>query len=221
LNQKLDSAVTQPNVDDEEIMAKSKLLTDEQNVTRCWWCGSAADYVTYHDDEWGVPETSDNRLFEKICLEGFQAGLSWITVLRKREAFRKAFSGFEIANVARFTETKVNRLVENAKIIRHRGKIESTINNALRAIEMIEEHGSLADFFWKYEPRRRNPPKVCTGKSDISTQMSKDLKKLGWSFVGPTTCYSFMQAMGMVNDHQIGCEFRDVVEQARTEMDDW
>ncbi|MFT7642288.1 MAG: DNA-3-methyladenine glycosylase I [Pirellulaceae bacterium] len=200
-------------------MTKSKLLTGEDRVTRCWWCGTSTDYVAYHDDEWGIPLTDNNRLFEKICLEGFQAGLSWLTILRKRVAFRKAFANFEIAKVARFTERKVERLLENALIVRHRGKIESTINNAQRAMDLIDEHGSLANFFWRYEPMRRNPPKTCVGKSAVSTQMSKDLKKLSWTFVGPTTCYSFMQAMGMVNDHQIGCEFREVAEQARCEMD--
>ncbi len=193
--------------------SKSSLLTDETGVRRCWWCGQDPEYVRYHDEEWGRPVRDDTRLFEKICLEGFQAGLSWLTILRKRDSFREAFANFEIERVAKFTQRDVDKLVLNAGIVRHRGKIESTINNAKQAIELANEKGSLAEYFWEFEPRKS--PKL-RSKSDIvattaeSTQMSKDLKRRGWSFVGPTTCYAFMQSMGMVNDHILGCAFAKI-----------
>ncbi len=194
-------------------MSGPRLITDENDVTRCWWCGDADDYVAYHDVEWALPMADDVRLFEKICLEGFQAGLSWITILRKRENFRRAFSQFDIEKVARFNTRSVERLLGDAGIVRHRGKIESTINNARRAIELTEEYGSLAAFFWEYEP-----PRVYDGvpaKTDESTALSKELKRRGWSFVGPTTAYAFMQAMGLVNDHLPGCFARASIEKAR------
>lgn len=199
------------------------LVTGGDGVTRCFWAGPQEDYVTYHDDEWGNPVSSDTRLFEKICLEGFQSGLSWYTILSKRENFREAFHGFEIAKVAAMTEADIEEQVQNAGIIRHRGKIKSTVNNANRALELIEEKGSLAAYFWAWEPAEKDRPKVITkanipGFTDVSTAISKDLKKRGWSFVGPTTVYAFMQAMGMVNDHIHGCKFRDRVEKLRAEF---
>ena len=201
------------------------LRADQQGVQRCWWCGDDALYVKYHDREWGFPVTDDQRLFEKICLEGFQSGLSWLTILRKRENFRAAFAEFDIKKVARFTARDVNRLLKDAGIIRHRGKIESTINNARRAIELVDEFGSLASYVWQFEPNLNNRPKRLDKKSlcaisitDESKAMSKDLRKRGWSFVGPTTMYAFIQAMGMVNDHVTGCVVRERVEKARLRL---
>ena len=194
-------------------------------MKRCSWPGTDELYVDYHDREWGRPVVDDQRLFEKICLEGFQSGLSWITILRKRENFRKAFKGFDPSVVARFGARDVQRLVKDAGIIRHRGKIESTINNATRALELIDEHGSLAAYFWSWEPEASSRPKRITrealGQMSIteqSTALSKDLKKRGWTFVGPTTCYAFMQAMGLVNDHVDDCDVRTDVERARKKL---
>ena len=191
-------------------------------MKRCWWPGEDELYVAYHDREWGRPVVDDHRLFEKICLEGFQSGLSWITILRKRENFRKAFKGFDPAVVAKFGARDVQRLLKDAGIIRHRGKIESTINNAKRALELIEEQGSLAAYFWSWEPRPATRPKTITRDAirqmsitEQSTALSKDLKKRGWTFVGPTTCYAFMQAMGLVNDHVDDCFARLEIEKAR------
>jgi DNA-3-methyladenine glycosylase I len=184
-------------------------------MNRCWWCGDAPDYVAYHDNEWGFPVTDDQRLFEKICLEGFQSGLSWLTILRKRDGFRQAFEDFDFARVARFGPAHVERLLANAAIVRHRGKIESTINNARRALDLANEKGSLAAYFWSFEPREDERPPEFTKEAlcqmpttRSSTRLSKDLKKRGWSFVGPTTCYAFMQAMGLVNDHLHDCGVR-------------
>ena len=179
-------------------------------MKRCWWPGEDELYVRYHDEEWGRPIADDRRLFEKICLEGFQSGLSWITILRKRENFRKAFKDFDPPVVARFGARDVQRLVKDAGIVRHRGKIESTINNAKRALELIEEQGSLAAYFWSWEPDASTRPKRISRGDILSTTersiaMSKDLKKRGWTFVGPTTCYAFMQATGLVNDHVTTC----------------
>jgi DNA-3-methyladenine glycosylase I len=183
-------------------------------VSRCWWCGTDPLYVQYHDEEWGKPVTDDRRLFEKVCLEGFQAGLSWLTILRKRENFRDAFAGFDIDRVARFTARDVTRLLGDEGIVRHRGKIESTINNAQRAIELREECGSLSDYFWRWKPDAAARPRRITRETlkemattPESTALSKDLRKRGWTFVGPTTIYAFMQAMGLVNDHVEGCDF--------------
>lgn len=189
---------------------------------RCAWHGNLDDYLAYHDNEWGRPVDNDIRLFEKICLEGFQSGLSWLTILRKRENFRTAFAGFDFEKVARFTKDDIERLVEDAGIIRHRGKIESTINNARRALELRDEFGSLAAYFWAHEPDASERPTTldwdtlrAMPKTPASTAISKDLKKRGWSFVGPTTVYAFMQAMGLVNDHLEGCYCRPEVEAAR------
>jgi DNA-3-methyladenine glycosylase I len=173
------------------------------------------EYQTYHDAEWGFPQGDDVRLFEKVCLEGFQSGLSWLTILRKRESFRSAFAGFDPPTVAEFGESDIERLLADARIVRHRGKIEATINNAGRALEMTNEFGSLAAYFWSYEPERAAPPTDIPAMTDISTTMAKDLKSRGWRFVGPTTAYAFMQAMGLVNDHLEGCEARGSVETAR------
>ena len=191
-------------------------------MKRCWWPGEDALYVRYHDEEWGRPVTDDRRLFEKICLEGFQSGLSWLTILRKRDNFRKAFADFDPARVATFGARDVQRLLKDAGIVRHRGKIESTINNAKRALELIEEKGSLAAYFWEWEPDEKSRPKKLSREalmkmatSEQSVALSKDLKKRGWTFVGPTTCYAFMQAMGLVNDHVDECDVRSDIERAR------
>ena len=194
------------------------IFADQKNVNRCWWCKGVDIYGKYHDKEWGVPIKNDQKLFEKICLEGFQAGLSWITILKKRENFRKAFDGFEIAKVARFTERRVERLLKNEGIIRHRGKIEATINNAQKALELQEASGSLAKFFWSFEPKRDRKFDAKRAITAESTDMSKRLRKLGWKFVGPTTCYSFMQAMGFVNDHHPSCFRFDDVEKLRSKF---
>ncbi|MCB9940467.1 MAG: DNA-3-methyladenine glycosylase I [Planctomycetaceae bacterium] len=195
-----------------------RVLTVADGRARCWWCGDDPLYVDYHDHEWGFPVDDDVRLFEKICLEGFQAGLSWITVLRKREDFRKSFSGFDFSKVARFKPAKVEQLVSNAKIIRHRGKIESTINNAQQALKLADEFGSLASYFWQYQPEAQSPFDGCRSSTPESKALSKDLKRRGWSFVGPTTCYAFMQAMGMVNDHLPGCHVFDDATRARRQF---
>lgn len=202
---------------------KNGLLTDHQNTSRCFWGGGEhEDYREYHDSEWGFPVDDDHRLFEKICLEGFQSGLSWLTILRKRENFRRAFRDFDFHKVSRFTNRRVEILLQDAGIVRHRGKIESTINNAKRAVELEGEFGSLGAYFWQFEPAAGKRPKTLTWKrlktmsqSEESKALSKDLKKRGWSFVGPTTAYAFMQAMGIVNDHIEGCAFRTRVETAR------
>lgn len=192
---------------------------------RCFWVDGSDIYRTYHDHEWGYPVTDDVRLFEKICLEGFQAGLSWITILKKRENFRAAFAGFDFHKVARFDESDVEKLLQDAGIIRHRGKIEAAINNAHRAIEMEREFGSLRAYFWQYENDVSARPKVqdeaymrTLTTSAEAIVMSKDLKKRGWKFVGPTTMYAFMQAMGLVNDHQSECHVRERVREARAAL---
>ena len=190
----------------------------EDGVPRCVWCQASPAYRHYHDHEWGFPVTDDRRLFEKLCLEGFQAGLSWLTILNKRAAFRRAFADFDAARVARFDGRDVARLLADAGIVRHRGKIESTVNNAGRVLELREEFGSLAAYAWRFEPTARSRPRRMTlaalkkmSTSPESVAMSKDLKRRGWSFVGPTTVYAFMQAMGLVNDHLEGCHVRELV----------
>ncbi|MGD1979644.1 MAG: DNA-3-methyladenine glycosylase I [Akkermansiaceae bacterium] len=186
------------------------LVTGPDGIKRCWWCGDDEEYIRYHDKEWGRPVTDNVRLFEKICLEGFQAGLSWLTILRKRENFRAAFAGFDFQKVARFTESDVKRLLADAGIVRHQGKIRSTINNANRALELLEEFPDLYSYFRQFQPPPRKAPLTWEEAQTLTTSpeshaLSKDLKKRGWSFVGPTTCYAFMQAMGLVNDHLEGC----------------
>lgn len=199
------------------------LQRDAKGVVRCWWCGDDPLYVRYHDVEWATPVTDDVRLFEKLSLEGFQAGLSWITILRKREAFREAFAGFEPARVARFGARDVTRLLGNAGIVRHRGKIEAVIGNAQRYVSLCEEFGSLAAFIWSFEPPASERV-ARTGRREIpsvvpsSTAMSKALKQRGWRFVGPTTMYALFQAMGLVNDHLVGCHRREPVERLRAAM---
>ena len=189
---------------------------------RCWWCGADPEYIAYHDEEWGRPVTDDVRLFEKICLEGFQSGLSWRTILNKRENFRRAFAGFDFQRVARYTARDVERLLGDAGIVRHRGKIEATVSNARQACDLVEAEGSLAAFVWRYEPDSASRPKRLTRQavealttSPESVALSKELKKRGWRFVGPTTAYAFMQAMGLVNDHLEECFCRREVEAER------
>jgi len=186
--------------------------------TRCAWSDGNELYDAYHDEEWGRPTTSDAMLYEKIVLEGFQAGLAWITILRKRDRFREVFAGFDPAAVAAFAEADVLRLLDDAGIIRHRGKIEAAINNAGRALEMIEEFGSLGAYIWPIASQGPPPASFADlpAKTDASTALSKDLKRRGWKFVGPTTMYAFMQAMGLVNDHLEGCWVRDACETERT-----
>jgi DNA-3-methyladenine glycosylase I len=190
------------------------LVIGEDGLPRCWW-GSGPEYAPYHDEEWGRASTDDTRLFEKICLEGFQAGLSWLTILRKRENFRAAFAGFDPVVVAGFGEDDVARLLDDAGIIRHQGKIRSTINNAGRAIELAEEKGSLAAYFWSWAEPEEPPPDEIPAVTPASIGLSKDLKRRGWSFVGPTTVYAFMQAMGLVNDHLAGCHVREECAESR------
>ncbi len=192
------------------------LITGQDSLCRCAWVGADAQYRAYHDHEWGRPVTDDIRLFEKICLEGFQSGLSWLTILRKRENFRTAFAGFDFEKVAQFDDADVLRLLADAGIVRHRGKIASTINNAARAREARDEFGSLSAYFWQFIPPADERPATLDwdtlktlGKSPTSIRLSKDLKKRGWTFVGPTTAYAVMQAMGLVNDHLEGCHIRD------------
>jgi DNA-3-methyladenine glycosylase I len=198
------------------------LARGDDGVTRCFWSDSAPEYRAYHDTEWGYPVADDRRLFEKLCLEGFQSGLSWLTILRKREGFRKAFAGFDFEQVARFGARDVKRLLADASIVRHRGKIEATINNAKRAVELVDGEGSLAAYVWRFEPDAASRPKRLTwaallelAQTPESQALAKDLKRRGWRFVGPTTVYAFMQAMGLVNDHVHGCETRKQVDEAR------
>ena len=206
----------------DDTTAPTGLFVDDQQVTRCVWCRATPHYQHYHDHEWGYPVASDTRLFEKICLEGFQAGLSWLTILNKREGFRAAFAGFDMDKVATFDDADVKRLVLDAGIVRHRGKIVSTINNAQKAMALRQEFGSLAAYFWRFEPEATTRPSQITRQtlSGVTTSaesiaLSKDLRKRGWSFVGPTTMYAFMQAMGLVNDHLEGCDARERALQAR------
>lgn len=198
------------------------LIEGPDGQLRCWWHGNLPEYLAYHDDEWGRPVAEEARLFEKICLEGFQSGLSWLTILRKRQNFREAFDGFDLRRVAEYGEADIERLLGDAGIVRHRGKIVSTINNAQRAAEMVEEAGSLASWFWSFEPAPEQRPHridhatlVANPTTAVSIRLSKELKKRGWTFVGPTTVYAFMQAMGLVNDHLEGCVCRAEVELER------
>jgi DNA-3-methyladenine glycosylase I len=175
-------------------------MAESSSFSRCAWAGDDPLYIRYHDSEWGYPVDDDRRLFEKIALEGFQSGLSWITILRKRENFRRVFENFDILKVSRFGKRDVTRLLKDSGIVRHRGKIEATINNARRALDLQDEFGSLAAYVWRW---------------DAAKPLSKDLKTRGWRFIGPTTTYSFMQAMGLVNDHAAECFVRKDVETAR------
>ncbi len=203
-------------------MAPKGIVVGPDRIARCAWAGAHSDYRDYHDLEWGRPVRDDARLFEKICLEGFQSGLSWLTILRKRESFRRAFAGFDVDRVARFGAKDVRRLLGDAGIVRHRGKIEAAVENARRACELRDEVGSLAAFFWRFEPAPESRPARMTlaalrrlTESDESRALAKELKRRGFRFVGPTTCYAFMQAMGLVNDHLEGCAIRGETERAR------
>lgn len=196
--------------------APANTILGPDGKRRCKWCGAAPEFLEYHDTEWGFPVNDDHRLFEKLCLEGFQSGLSWRTILNKREHFRSAFADFDFDRVARFTERDVVKLLGDAGIVRHRGKIEAVINNAKRARELVKLEGSLAAFVWRYEPDLRSraaPQTVSTTAEAIA--LSKDLKRLGWKFVGPTTVYAFMQAMGLVDDHVVDCVIQKRVARAR------
>lgn len=202
------------------------LITGEDGKARCWWCGEDAQYTQYHDTEWGYPVTDDTRLFEKICLEGFQSGLSWLTILRKRENFRAAFEHFDIETVARYRPADVERLMNNAGIVRHRGKIAATINNAQRAADLIDTMGSLAAYVWRFEPAPDQRPAAVSfesvsklAKTPASAALARDLKARGWKFFGPTTAYAFMQAMGLVNDHLEGCHVRGSALAMRGQME--
>lgn len=191
-------------------------LVGSDGRRRCQWCAATAQYTAYHDTEWGFPVADDRRLFEKLCLEGFQAGLSWRTILEKRERFRLVFHDFDFERMARFSTRDVDRLLDDRGIVRHRGKIEAVINNARRAKALIRQEGSLAAFVWRYEPKQsgaRRPRIVTTSAESIA--LSRDLKKRGWRFVGPTTMYAFMQSMGLVNDHAEHCVIRAKVDGAR------
>ena len=193
----------------------SNTIDGPDGKPRCGWCRAAPEFFAYHDAEWGFPVADDQRLFEKLCLESFQSGLSWRTILAKRENFRAAFRGFDFDKVARFGPRDVERLLKNEGIVRHRGKIEAVINNARRARELVKSEGSIAAFVWSYEPDPPPPPQTVS-TSPESVALSKELKKRGWKFVGPTTVYAFMQAMGLVNDHAEGCVVRARVQRART-----
>ena len=208
-----------------DVLLAEGVARGPDGVARCFWGDGDDLYRAYHDSEWGRPVTDDRRLFEKICLEGFQSGLSWLTILRKRPNFRAGFAEFDIDRVAEFGDAEVARLLADAGIVRHRGKIESTINNARRAQALRSEFGSLSAYFWAHEPKPEARPARLTrevlmglAKTEASIALSKDLKKRGWSFVGPTTVYAFMQAMGLVNDHLEGCHARGPVEAARTAL---
>jgi DNA-3-methyladenine glycosylase I len=194
----------------------STTISGPDGKPRCRWCGAAPEFLGYHDTEWGFPVGDDRRLFEKLSLESFQSGLSWRTILAKRENFRVAFHGFDFERIARFTEGDVARLLADTGIVRHRGKIEAVINNAQRARELVERDSALAAFIWRYEPdpvQLAEPQTASTSAESVA--LSKDLKKLGWKFVGPTTVYAFMQAMGLINDHVEDCVIRAEVERAR------
>ncbi|WP_299956755.1 DNA-3-methyladenine glycosylase I [uncultured Roseobacter sp.] len=184
--------------------------------TRCKWAGSAPEFLDYHDQEWGIPVSNDIRLFEKLCLEGFQSGLSWRTILNKRDGFRAAFDGFDFYKIARYGPQDMDRLLSDKTIVRHRGKIAAVINNAARALEMVEEEGSLAAFFWSFEPEptKLGPPQT-QSTSETSVVLARKLKRRGWQFLGPTTTFAFMQAMGLINDHSEGCIMRAAVDDAR------
>jgi DNA-3-methyladenine glycosylase I len=196
----------------------SDVVRGDDGVRRCRWGASTLDYAVYHDTEWGRPVVDDTRLYEKLCLEGFQSGLSWLTILRKRDNFRRAFKGFDAGRVARFGERDVARLLDDASIVRHRGKIEAAIANARAIVAVREHHGSLATLCWSFEPKRRRAPRTFAdlpSKTPASQALSKELLRLGFRFVGPTTVYATMQAAGIVNDHLVGCAARSECEQAR------
>jgi len=212
-----------PPENTKETAKETGLFTDEHGHTRCWWCSATPLYRHYHDSEWGFPVSDDRRLFEKLCLEGFQAGLSWLTILNKREAFRAALANFEADKLARFTPADVQQLLGNAAIVRHRGKIEAAIHNAQCVLQVRREHGTFARYIWRFAPQAQQgrPAQITAAvaraltTSAAAAALSKDLKQRGFRFVGPTTMYAFMQAMGLVNDHVQGCATRAAVEAAR------
>lgn len=198
-------------------------MTSAKTPQRCFWCGEDEQYIRYHDEEWGYPVENDRRLFEKVCLEGFQSGLSWLTILRKRENFRAAFDQFDIEKIARYDERDIDRLLSDKGIVRHKGKITATINNAQRALELRDEFGTLAAYFWQFEPKPSERPTVKDeatlrklAQTETSQKLAKDMKKRGWKFFGPTTAYAFMQAMGLVNDHTQDCFAHQKAEAARS-----
>jgi len=193
----------------------SDTIAGPDGKPRCRWCATAPEFLPYHDTEWGFPVADDRRLFEKLSLEGFQSGLSWRTILAKRENFRRAFHQFEFERVARFGARDVARLLNDAGIVRHRGKIEAVINNAQRCRELVQREGSLAAYVWRFEPAKARTRAPVASTSEASMALSKDLKKQGWQFVGPTTVHAFLQAMGLINDHAAGCVIRSQVERAR------
>ena len=194
----------------------SEIIVGTDGKSRCRWCDAAPEFLGYHDTEWGFPVSDDHRLFEKLSLESFQSGLSWRTILAKRENFRSAFHNFDFDKIACFTQCDINRLLKDQGIVRHRGKIEAVINNARRTQELVKREGSLAAFIWRYEPDAKQLAKPQTASTSAeSLALSKDLKKQGWKFVGPTTVYAFMQAMGLINDHVEACVIRVKVERAR------
>ncbi len=195
----------------------SKTILGPDGLARCAWCQAAPEFFDYHDTEWGYPVSDDRRLFEKLCLESFQSGLSWRTILNKRENFRRAFCDFDFNKMAEFSDADIERLLQDAGIIRHRGKIEAVINNARRAQELVAQEGSLAAYVWRYEPTSPPVPQTASTSAE-SVAMSKDLKKRGWKFVGPTTVFAFMQAMGLINDHAIGCVSREKAAQMRRDF---
>lgn len=200
-------------------MNDSRTLAGPDGRLRCRWCLATPAYLHYHDTEWGFPVDDDRRLFEKLCLEGFQSGLSWRTILEKRDNFRRAFEGFDFNKMAAFTDADIERLLQDAGIIRHGGKIRAAVNNARRMAELVEREGSLAAFVWRFEPdKERAPDAPLIAQSAESVALSRALKKRGWQFVGPTTVYSFMQAMGLVNDHAAECHMRDAIDAARRDF---
>lgn len=204
-------------------MSAMTTIVGPDGLPRCRWCEQTADFFPYHDQEWGFPVADDRRLFEKLCLESFQSGLSWRTILAKRDNFRAAFANFKFEVVAKFGSADIERLLQDAGIVRHRGKIEAVINNAQRAVELVAEAGSLAAFFWRYEVETSSDsehvPDAMRATAPESVALAKALKKRGWKFVGPTTAYAFMQAMGLVNDHAAECVTREAVCQARAQFD--
>jgi DNA-3-methyladenine glycosylase I len=211
-------------VPEERVAEPHGIVVGDDGIARCWWADSAPEYRSYHDTEWGFPVSDDVRLFEKLSLEGFQAGLSWLTILRKRQAFRRAFLGFDFERIARFGERDVARLLADAEIVRNRGKIEAVVHNARRALELIQSEGSLGHYVWRFEPEPRPAGLDRAALAELaltaeSKALAKDLKRRGWRFVGPTTVYAFMQAMGLVNDHLDGCHTRGDVDRARERFD--
>jgi DNA-3-methyladenine glycosylase I len=199
----------------------SGVVIGEDGIGRCAWGASTAEYQAYHDLEWGRPVGDDNRVFEKLCLEGFQSGLSWLTILRKRDGFRRAFASFDPAIVAGFGDADVDRLLADTGIVRHRAKIAATIANAQATIRLREQHVSLAALVWEHEPNASRAPRSgaeLPASTDESKSLSAELRRLGFRFIGPTTAYAAMQSLGVVNDHVEGCGFRAIAQSQRAEF---